>query len=88
MDLTATLYEELRRVADSESGIPLSDVLALHQALEKLEAESSELAELVPLHIFGGLKLREIADLRGVSLRTVERNWQFSRAWLKEAMQT
>ena len=71
---------------DSESEIPFAELQALHQALEQLQARSPELAELVLLHIFGGLRLHEIAQLRGMSIRTVERHWQFSKTWLRAAM--
>jgi RNA polymerase sigma factor (TIGR02999 family) len=61
---------------------PPEDLLALHAALEKLEAEDAEDHEIVMLRYFAGLTMDEIAELRSVSTRTVERRWRFCRAWL------
>ncbi len=64
----------------------MTDVLAVDAALVKLEAENAEAAEVVVLSFFGGLSLPEIAELKQVGLRTVERRWQFARAWLVDAL--
>lgn len=58
------------------------DVLALDEALVRLQAMDPELHRLVELRFFGGLAHPEIARTLGVSLRTVERNWRLARAWL------
>lgn len=65
---------------------PVEDVPALAEALEKLAASEARKHEIVMLRYFAGLQPREIADLLGVSERTVERDWRFARAWLAEAM--
>ena len=39
-------------------------------------------AEVVKLHMFAGLELREIAALLGTSEKTVQRDWTFAKAWL------
>lgn len=66
---------------------PSSDVLALGEALDVLEARDSRKAQVVSLHCYAGLGLAEIAELFGVSLRTIEREWAFSRAFLLDVMQ-
>ncbi len=59
-----------------------AEVLALDAALERLEAADPELARLVELRFFAGLAIEEIAELRGVSDRTVKRHWRAARAFL------
>jgi len=58
------------------------DVLALDQALERLGAEEPEDREVVVLRYFGGLSVKEVAAVLGVSERTVHRRWEFARSWL------
>lgn len=65
---------------------PDLDVLALSEALAKLQQENERGHELVMLRYFAGLEHAEIAELVGVSERTIGREWQFVRAWLKDAM--
>jgi RNA polymerase sigma factor (TIGR02999 family) len=64
----------------------LTDVLAVDAALERLEKENAEAAEVVVLSFYGGLSLPEIAELKQAGLRTIERRWQFARAWLLDAL--
>ena len=57
-------------------------ILAVHEALEKLAAESPQKAEVVKLRYFGGLEHAEIAEVLGVSEPTVRRRWAYARSWL------
>ena len=59
------------------------NVLAMHEALERLAAMDRRQAESVEMHFFGGLTFEEIAEVLGLSLRTVQRNWALCRAWLR-----
>ncbi|MEM1450688.1 MAG: ECF-type sigma factor [Planctomycetota bacterium] len=59
-----------------------TDVVALDEALEELAAERPELARVVELRFFAGMKHPEIARVEGLPLRRVERSWQAARAWL------
>jgi RNA polymerase sigma-70 factor, ECF subfamily len=59
------------------------DVLALHEALEKLARLDARQARVVELHFFAGLTFEEIAYILETSERTVKRDWQMARAWLK-----
>jgi RNA polymerase sigma factor (TIGR02999 family) len=61
---------------------PDADLLDVHRALDALSEVSPLLRELVELRFFGGLGEQEIAELRGVSPRTVRREWQRARAFL------
>jgi len=58
-------------------------VLALDEALARLQQLDERKAQVVELRCFGGLTMPEVADALGVSLRTVEADWFFARAWLK-----
>ncbi len=58
------------------------ELLALHQALEKLADVEPDLARLVEWRFFGGYSVEEIGDALGVSGRTVKRDWRTARAFL------
>ncbi len=81
------------QVHQSLSGISLpacewqSDLLELDEALNELERQSPENAEIVRLRFFSGLTCEECADILEISLSTVERRWRFARAWLQTKMQ-
>jgi RNA polymerase sigma factor (TIGR02999 family) len=61
----------------------LDEALELNDALQHLARENPRAAEIVDLHYFAGLELAAIAELLGVSERTVNRDWRAARAWLK-----
>jgi len=65
---------------------PSDDVLAVEEALEELEREYPRKAEVVTLSFFGGLTAAEIAEVLGLTARTVERDWRFARSWLNERL--
>jgi RNA polymerase sigma factor (TIGR02999 family) len=62
---------------------PDSDLLALHEALEKLAAKDPVKAKLVELRYFAGLTGDEAAVVLGISPTTADRHWAYARAWLK-----
>ncbi|MBI4324457.1 MAG: sigma-70 family RNA polymerase sigma factor [Chloroflexi bacterium] len=62
-------------------------LLKLDEALQQLEAEHPDKAEMVKLKYFGGLTDQEVAEGLGVTERTVERAWAYAKAWLCRAMQ-
>ena len=79
----------LESVAEPEApgiAIDLPQVLAVDQALERLAALDPRKAQVVEMRFFGGMEFTEIAEALEVSLITVKRDWQFSRAWLYEAL--
>jgi RNA polymerase sigma factor (TIGR02999 family) len=63
-----------------------SRALELDAALAKLQAVDARAAEVVELHYFAGLGLGQIADLLGVSERTINRDWRAARAWLESEL--
>jgi RNA polymerase sigma factor (TIGR02999 family) len=57
-------------------------VLAMHEALDKLARRYPVQSELVKLRYFGGLTNEEAAQLLGISVATAKNYWTFARAWL------
>ena len=66
-------------LADDQDGQRL---LQVNEALDRLALVDATKAEIVKLRFFAGLKNQEIADMLGISERTVERAWRFAKAWL------
>lgn len=62
------------------------DVLDVDRALDRLAAIYPRHAKVVELRFFGGLDAPEIAQIMDLSLRTVERDWHFSKAWLQNEL--
>ena len=62
------------------------DVLALHEALERLAALDADQARVVELRYFGGLSIEETAEALSVSPATVKREWAVARAWLRREL--
>ena len=63
------------------------DLMALDEALVRLQAVDSVKAELVKLRYFAGLTLPEAAKALGLSERTAGRHWAFARAWLRREVE-
>jgi len=62
------------------------ELIGLHDALEELASKEPELAELVELRYFCGLSLAEISALRGVTQRTIQRQWEKARLLLFDSL--
>ena len=61
---------------------PADDLLALDEAIDKLQAHQPHLAEIVLLRYYTGLSVEETAAVLGESVRTVYRDWRHARTWL------
>jgi len=59
-----------------------TEILDVHEALERLATLDSRKAHVVELKYFGGLKHDEIAEVLKISTVTVRRDWVFAKAWL------
>jgi RNA polymerase sigma-70 factor, ECF subfamily len=57
-------------------------IAEINDALTRLEQLEPRAAAVVEMRYFGGLTEQEIADVLGVSVATVKRDWEFARAWL------
>ena len=62
--------------------------LQLDSALGVLEKQDARAARTFELHYFAGLELDKVAQILGVSKRTVDRDWRFARAYLSSEMQS
>jgi RNA polymerase sigma factor (TIGR02999 family) len=93
------LVETARRKGGPEAGgrhvrVELSDVpdelrrsdldlLALSEALDKLQAKDPRAAELVKLRFFAGLSRHQAAEALGISVATADNDWAYAKGWLK-----
>jgi RNA polymerase sigma-70 factor (ECF subfamily) len=66
--------------------VAVEELLALEEALTRLEAVDPRAAQVVVLRFFTGLAIPEIAEHLGVSVRTVEGEWTHARAWLRREL--
>ena len=74
-------------LAQSTSAAPEEEVLAVDEALERLERLDPQQARVVELRYFGGLSAEETAGAMGISQRTVEREWTLAKAWLRSQLE-
>jgi RNA polymerase sigma factor (TIGR02999 family) len=92
------LVETARRKSGAKAGgghfrVELTDVpdgqatdlnlIALSEALEKLQAKDARAAELVKLRFFAGLTRHEAAEILGISVATADNDWAYAKGWLK-----
>jgi RNA polymerase sigma factor (TIGR02999 family) len=62
------------------------DIVALDEALSKLAKSDPRQATIVELRFFGGMSVAEVAEVLGISKRTVESEWTMVRAWLRREL--
>jgi RNA polymerase sigma factor (TIGR02999 family) len=73
-------------VADLAADTNPSDVVALDEALRRLEEEDERMFQVIRLRFFAGLSIEETAAALGISPRTAKRDWTGARAWLYEEL--
>jgi RNA polymerase sigma factor (TIGR02999 family) len=71
---------EGERGSDPDPGS--AEIIAVHEALTRLAQADPRKSRIVELRYFGGLGDEEIAEVIGVSTRTVKREWRWAKAWL------
>jgi RNA polymerase sigma factor (TIGR02999 family) len=69
--------------AEAEVRVSHLDMLALDEALEKLEAKDPRAAQIVKLRFFAGLTGGQAAQAVGVSVATAENDWAYAKSWLR-----
>jgi RNA polymerase sigma factor (TIGR02999 family) len=72
---------------DAATVAPPDELLALDEALERLERHDPIAGQLVKFRYFAGLSLEQAAEVLGISSATAYRHWSFGRAWLHIATQ-
>ena len=70
--------DEVEAVAEA----PADDLLALDEALARLERREPSKANVVKLRYFAGMSVEEAATVLGISYATAKRHWAYARAWL------
>jgi len=65
-------------IAEAQS----ADLLALEEALARLERVDTRQCQVVEMRFFAGMSEDEVAEVLGVSARTINRDWRMARAWL------
>src|SRR5262245_24773403 len=73
---------------DLEIAIPAATagVIAVDEALSRLESKDPLAAQLVKLRFFAGLTMQQAAEVLGMPLRSAERNWTYARTWLQREL--
>jgi len=71
-------------LAEPEAPRLSEDVLALNDALEKLEKQDRNKADLVKLRYFAGMTMEQAAEAVGISPAAAHRHWNYARAWLHQ----
>jgi RNA polymerase sigma factor (TIGR02999 family) len=77
---------ELVDIALASAG-PDIDMLALSDALDRLEALDQRMAQIVKLRFFAGLTIEATAQSLGIATSTVESDWAYARSWLRLEME-
>jgi RNA polymerase sigma-70 factor (ECF subfamily) len=80
------VHVPLGDAVDIPGRVAADDLLALDEALARLEAHSERQCRVVECRCFAGLTLEETAAALGISVATVKRDWTFSRAWLNREL--
>jgi len=77
-----------REIEDVEivTQVKPEEILTVHEALQKLEAQGGTAAELVKLRYFAGMTIPECAETLGISSRKADQVWAYARAWLLAEM--
>lgn len=63
-----------------------AEIMALTDAIVRLESVDQRAAEIVRLRFFTGLTIEQTAEVMNLAPRTVKRDWEFARAWLESAL--
>lgn len=95
--VTYAIRRKAQRRGGGQQKVPLDDampvteqqadeILALHEALERLEAVHERQGRVVECRFFAGLTIEEAANVVGVSNATVKRDWRLARAWLNREL--
>lgn len=79
-------FEQIADRRELTDEVDSDQLLALNDAISRLEALDPEAAQVVKLRFFTGLNVEETANITNTSPATVKRNWQFARTWLAKEL--
>jgi len=82
-DRVRVVFDEETTLSSSKDG----DVLALEEALQELQNLDPRQAKIVEMRFFGGMTVPEVAEVLGLSTRTIEGEWKMCRAWLRKNLE-
>jgi RNA polymerase sigma factor (TIGR02999 family) len=80
------LFTEVNENHRDDATGDMADMLALDQGLNDLTELDARAGQVVEWHVFGGLRLEEIAELQGIAVRTAYRDWRRARAFLVQRL--
>jgi len=81
-------WDRITLIDDEVAGAAADDldILALHEALDRLAAFDPQQGRIVELRYYGGLTIEEAAEVIGISPATIVREWTLAKAWLRSAL--
>lgn len=82
-DMVRLVLDEDKTISPSRD----SDVLALDEVLEELQKLDTRQARIIEMRFFGGMTVPEVAEVLGLSTRTIENEWKMCRAWLRKRLE-
>jgi RNA polymerase sigma factor (TIGR02999 family) len=82
-DMVRVVFDEDLTISASRDG----DILALNEVLDELQKLDTRQAKIVEMRFFGGMTVPEVADVLGLSTRTIENEWKMCRAWLRRSLE-
>ena len=82
-DLVRVVFDDDLKLTTSKDG----DILALEEFLQELAQLDERQAKIVEMRFFGGMTVPEVAEVLGLSTRTIENEWRMCRAWLRKRIE-
>lgn len=82
-EMVRVVFDEDTTLSSSKDG----DVLALEDALQELQELDARQAKIVEMRFYGGMTVPEVAEVLGLSTRTIEGEWKMCRAWLRKKLE-
>lgn len=76
---------DLDQIPDMGSG-RAEEILAIHEAMERLAKMDARQAQVVEMRFFGGLTVEEVAEVLKMSPQSVMRDWKLAKAWLRREL--
>ncbi|MDX1641069.1 MAG: ECF-type sigma factor [Balneolaceae bacterium] len=85
-DFTRVELEEMKGEVENMSESMADEIIALNEALKKMEEFNQRGSQVVDYHFFGGLTWKEISEVMGIAPITVRRAWNVAKLWLRREL--